>query len=228
MGTASPAYRLHVFENADVNTLLAAENPNAGAAAAGVLRAASNSATMNFQAHGSGRTLSRFGQTLASWTEMLNFFGNGLIIGTVGDRPLIFGTNNANRIHILGNGNIGVGTTAPIHPLQMASGAHVTGGGVWTNASSRDLKKDVRVLASDAAFEALALLEPVVFRYLNEDDETYVGFIAEDVPELVAAKDRKTLSPMDVVAVLTKVVQEQNELIEELTVRVKALEGKQD
>ena len=36
-----------------------------------------------------------------------------------------------------------------------------------------------------------------------------MGFIAEDVPDLVATKDRKGLSPMDIVAVLTKVLQEQ-------------------
>lgn len=41
-----------------------------------------------------------------------------------------------------------------------------------------------------------------------------MGFIAEDVPELVATKDRKGMSPMDVVAVLTKVVKEQQEAIQ--------------
>ena len=35
------------------------------------------------------------------------------------------------------------------------------------------------------------------------------GFIAEEVPELISTKDRKGLSSMDIVAVLTKVVQEQ-------------------
>ena len=39
--------------------------------------------------------------------------------------------------------------------------------------------------------------------------DRHVGFIAEDVPDLVASEDRKGLSAMDVVAVLTKVVQDQ-------------------
>jgi len=43
---------------------------------------------------------------------------------------------------------------------------------------------------------------------VNKGDE-YVGFIAEDVPELVASEDRKSLASMDFVAVLVKVVQEQ-------------------
>ncbi|MBC8115869.1 MAG: hypothetical protein H7062_15900, partial [Candidatus Saccharimonas sp.] len=59
-------------------------------------------------------------------------------------------------------------------------------------------------------------LQPVGYRYKSELDERYVGFIAEDVPELVATNDRKGLAPMDIVAVLTRVVQDQDrELAEE-------------
>jgi len=50
-----------------------------------------------------------------------------------------------------------------------------------------------------------------------------VGFIAEDVPDLVATEDRKG---MDVVAVLTKVVQDQQKTIEEFSRKVSALEQK--
>ncbi len=52
--------------------------------------------------------------------------------------------------------------------------------------------------------------------YVAEKEEEYVGFIAEEVPELVATKDRKAISPMDIMAVLTMVVQEQQKQIEEL------------
>ena len=52
-----------------------------------------------------------------------------------------------------------------------------------------------------------------------------MGFIAEDVPDLVATKDRKGMSPMDVTAVLTKVVQQQQAVIERLEARIEALES---
>jgi hypothetical protein len=42
-----------------------------------------------------------------------------------------------------------------------------------------------------------------------------VGFVAEEVPDLVSTKDRKGLSPMDSVAVLTKVMQEQQRTMQE-------------
>jgi len=115
------------------------------------------------------------------------------------------------------DGNVGIGTSDPTHPLEMASGAHVTAGGVWTNASSRSLKENITELSSGEAFGALSGLNPVKYNYLSEKDENYVGFIAEDVPEMVAMKDRKSLSPMDIVALLTKVVQEQQKSIEGLT-----------
>ncbi len=61
------------------------------------------------------------------------------------------------------------------------------------------------------------------FEYKASPGEEQLGFIAEDVPELVASSDRKGLAPMDVVAVLTKVVQEQQKTIEELRARLDAL-----
>lgn len=106
IGTASPSEKLHVLENANTNTLIVAENPNGGSAAAGILRARSNSATVNFQAHGDGRTLSRFGEVLASWAEFLQVTGNGLIVGTYGNTPLILGTNSNNVLEITPGGAI--------------------------------------------------------------------------------------------------------------------------
>ena len=106
-------------------------------------------------------------------------------------------------------GNVGIGTTSPSYPLQMASGAYVSSGGVWTNASSREYKTDIRKLSTEKAIDTLKQLDPVEFAYKADSQEKHVGFIAEDAPELVATKDKKGMSSMDVVAVLTKVVQEQ-------------------
>ena len=105
----------------------------------------------------------------------------------------------------------------------MASGAHVTAGGAWTNSSSREKKENIATLQVEAATAALMALQPVVFNYRNETGEDYVGFIAEDVPELVAVSDRDALSTMDIVAVLTRVVQEQQNKIKELESRLDAM-----
>ncbi|MGB5492496.1 MAG: SH3 domain-containing protein [Woeseiaceae bacterium] len=140
---------------------------------------------------------------------------------------LTIGAGSQDRITIDREGNVGIGVARPSHPLSMASGAHVTAGGVWTNSSSRLKKENIAALSEGQAMAALAELEPVLFNYRNEQHEDYVGFIAEDVPALVASRDRETLSTMDIVAVLTKVVQAQQQKIEELEARLDAAEPSQ-
>jgi hypothetical protein len=136
--------------------------------------------------------------------------------------------NRAERMAISSSGNVGIGltsTTPPAYPLHMVnSGAYVTTGGVWTNASSRDYKEDIEALSTKEALETLEGLNPVKYAYKKDKDEKHIGFIAEDVPELVATKDRKGLSPMDIVAVLTKVVQEQKRTITELSGKVDSMQ----
>jgi hypothetical protein len=126
---------------------------------------------------------------------------------------------------IRSNGNVGFGLWANSHPLQIASGAYCSAGGIWTNASSREYKKEIKDLTSAEAMDTLKGLNPVKFSYKASSDERHVGFIAEDVPELVASTDRKGMSSMDVVAVLTKVVQEQQKTIAELSRKVAKLEN---
>lgn len=120
-------------------------------------------------------------------------------------------------------GYVGIGTNSPSYPLQMGSGAYVSAGGVWTNASSRAYKQDIKFLTREEAEETLTALQPVRFSYKTNPIERHVGFIAEDVPDLVASEDRKGMSAMDVVAVLTKVVQDQQKTIAELSRKVAAL-----
>ncbi len=129
---------------------------------------------------------------------------------------LTIGAGSQDRITIDRSGFVGFGNERPLHPIDMASGAHVTAGGVWTNSSSRSRKQDIAGISLDAALAALAELKPVQYRYREESGETYLGFIAEDVPDLVAMSDRTSLSPMDIVAVLTRVVQEQQARIDAL------------
>ncbi len=131
-----------------------------------------------------------------------------------------------NLVLVPNGGNVGIGTNSPAQPLQMGSGAYVSSGGVWTNASSRTYKQDIKTLTGDEAVETLTALRPVHFKYKVDPEENHVGFIAEDVPDLVASKDRKGMSAMDVVAVLTKVVQDQQKTIAELSKKVAALEHK--
>ncbi|MDP2110751.1 MAG: tail fiber domain-containing protein [Thiobacillus sp.] len=120
------------------------------------------------------------------------------------------------RLHIDYSGNVGINTAAVAGvPISTATGALLTAGGVWLNSSSRERKEHIEALSGAQALQALAELRPVTYNYKVDAEEKHVGFIAEDVPELLASKDRKSLSALDIVAVLTKAVQEQKRTLEE-------------
>jgi len=139
-------------------------------------------------------------------------------IGSVTSHKVNFVVGNSARMTIDTNGWVGISDDTPDYPLDMGTignNARCTTGGVWQNGSSRASKENIRDLSVDEAMNTLEGLNPVRFNYKVQKDEQYVGFISEDVPELVATKDRKALSPMDIVAVLTKVAQEQQKAIQE-------------
>jgi hypothetical protein len=135
--------------------------------------------------------------------------------GAVSNHPVRILVNNAWKMTLNTDGS-----------LSMANGASCTTGGLWANASSRELKENIESLCTAEAVDALNRLNPVKYNYKVNKTDTHVGFIAEDVPELVATADRKRMSSMDVIAVLTKVVQEQQKIIGDLQERMARVEEK--
>jgi hypothetical protein len=138
---------------------------------------------------------------------------NTVGVGSIGD-DLRFRAGDSERVRVKNNGNVGIGVTSPTHKLQIAGGAYCDGG-AWVSGSSRETKENIKELSLDEARDALEGLKPVKFNYRFNKEEDYMGFIAEDVPQIVATKDRKGIADMDVVAVLTKVVKEQQKSINE-------------
>lgn len=94
------------------------------------------------------------------------------------------------------------------------------------DASSRQYKDNINHLNKEDAVQAVTGLNPVTFTYKECPQEQRVGFIAEDVPHLVATSDRKGLYAMDIVAVLTKVVQAQQKTISDMRDELNELKAK--
>ena len=193
VGTASPQTNLHVF---GVNTADAfvGLGPNPGGVA-------TDQSALNI---GYG------GMSFGRGAGFLNVRPDS---GAAAPNPsLRLLTANVERMIITNIGNIGIGISNPAagNTIQAASGARLTTGGAWLDSSSRAVKDEIQPLASGDARAAFDGLQPVTFVYRAAPGERHVGFIAEDVPDLVASADRKALSPMDLVAVLTRVVQDQD------------------
>lgn len=157
VGTATPSAKFHVFDNVDANSYILSENIGTGLASAGILRAKADVAQVNFQAHGSFRTLSRFGRVLGGWNEFLGTTGNGLIVGTnAGAGPLILGTANTARVTILTDGKIGIGTSTPTAELEVVGTLKAT---VAVGAVYQDLAEWVPA-SSDMAPGTVVVLNP--------------------------------------------------------------------
>jgi hypothetical protein len=122
-----------------------------------------------------------------------------------------FGTTTSHPVRLVANGTWQMAVNSSCD-ISMRDGGGYDGS--WNDASSREYKENIKNLTVDEAMEAFAELNPVKFNYKTHKEEERLGFIAEDVPEIVAMKERKNLSSMDIVAVLTKVVQEQQKIVE--------------
>jgi len=149
-------------------------------------------------------------------------------------------SNPAGSIMALSNSGVTIyGTTGQYRQLNQSGAvlgffngsneATLTSAGVWTNASDISIKKDIKEI--EYGLNEVMQLKPKSYKMI-EDDLEQIGFIAQDVeevlPELVSTSEKgmKGLSYGNLTAVLVKAIQEQNQLILELSAKVSALENK--
>jgi hypothetical protein len=195
IGTSSPAARLEIkTSGSDQAHLLIKDDSSAGALLEVVDTV--NNAAILFSTEGGGGDPVEGKFTARTAGE--------IYIGSKSDHPVKL---------VIGNTNVIMTVNSSGNYLDMVGGG--TYDGNWNNGSSRELKDNIKSLSADDALETLKGLEPVRYTYKRNKKEEHVGFIAEDVPGLVANNSRKNLSAMDIVAVLTKVVQEQQEMVQE-------------
>ena len=125
------------------------------------------------------------------------------------------------------NGYLGFGKLNPVHPIDLASGAHVTSAGIWTSTSDRAKKYAIKDL--DYGLKELLQLRPTAYHY-KADSTASIGFIAQEmeqiIPEVVSGEEgEKGIAYGLLTPVLVKAVQEQQHLIETQQQRIEALEA---
>lgn len=125
-------------------------------------------------------------------------------------------------IYVHESGRLGIGTNNPTCKLHVEGGAFFSG--AMEVASSRELKDSIMDMEAEESRKALKGLQPVKFNYKIDPSEESLGFIAEDMPSIAATNSRKTINPIDVITVLTRVIQEQQRAIKDLTGRIYDLE----
>jgi hypothetical protein len=92
-------------------------------------------------------------------------------------------------------------------------------------ACSREFKENIAELSAAEALATLQDLNPVKYDYKDEHAfRQNLGFIAEEMPANLASEDRKSISPFEVIPVLTRVVKEQQQTIAALQESMRALQ----
>lgn len=120
------------------------------------------------------------------------------------------------------------GSATSSAPIQHSSGARLTSAGVWTDASDRRTKTDIKPLSY--GLDTVKALRPVAYTS-RLDGRAQVGFIAQEVHEIVPelvdvpedSEEIQTLSYGQMTAVLTKAVQELSSEVERLKAEIKEL-----
>jgi hypothetical protein len=94
-------------------------------------------------------------------------------------------------------------------------------------ACSREYKENISDLTAVEAMNTLHHLIPVKYDYKGQKAfRQNLGFIAEDMPDNLSSEDRKSISPFEVVPILTRVAKEQQRVIAELQETVRTLQIK--
>jgi hypothetical protein len=248
-GVSNPLEPFHLRRNTNGASLMRFDNLSTGDEASARVQVINNSETITQLAtFGSGFGFSIFGLNAANYSTLTSSGSNsnGLIIGTLSADPIIFGTNEIERMRITSDGevNIGYGATDNGAYLLQINGQPYATSALFVPSDIR-FKENIQPL--DKGLEIINKLKPVKFNFITTTENNFsefdeIGFIAQDVEgalstELFAKavvkkldedKEDSALGLMTekFIPILVKAIQEQQALIKALEQRIINLENK--
>jgi len=152
---------------------------------------------------------------------------------------LIYGTNNTERMRITSGGEVYIaGTTDQGAYNLQCNGTGVWGAGAYVNGSDSRIKDDIQPISS--SLDVVNKLNPVTFKYKEDwskDQSVQTGFIAQELQETLKDEiyidglvntggEYLSVAYQNIIPLLTKAIQEQQAIINDLKARVEALEAK--
>ena len=157
--------------------------------------AASNSITLNARARASDSTGSiRFATSTDTEQGRIQWDTNYLRLEKEGDNPIVFFTNNSEKVRIKGDGFLGLGTTNPTYRLQLSTdSAAKPSTNTWTIASDSRIKTNIQPYTKGLA--EIVQVAPITYDYNGKGGMTAgpggISIIAQDLqpifPECVGS-----------------------------------------
>lgn len=103
--------------------------------------------------------------------------------------------------------------------INTSTGAFLSTGGTWTNASDRNLKENFTQIDAESLLEKIKALEVTTWNYKEEDENiTHIGPMAQDFYRIYGfGQDDKSISTVDGIGVALatiKALVERNEMLE--------------
>ncbi len=129
-----------------------------------------------------------------------------------------FDINNGRWLQIYDDG---------VDVITTSMGAHLTVGGVWTNASDRNLKENFCRVDGKEVLDKIARLSITRWNYKSENDDiTHMGPVAQDFYSLFGlGGDDKSIASLDEAGVALVAIQALNEKNQELETEVAELKA---
>ena len=150
-----------------------------------------------------------------------------------------FGTNGAERMRITSGGEVYIAGTTDRGAFNLqCNGTGVWGAGAYTNGSDARIKDDIQPITS--SLEVVNKLNPVTFKYKEDwskDQSVQTGFIAQELQETLKDEiyidglvstggEYLSVAYQNIIPLLTKAIQEQQTIINDLKARIETLEAK--
>ena len=153
-------------------------------------------------------------------------------------KPLSFSTSDTERMRITTGGEVYIaGTTDQGAYNLQCNGTGVWGAGAYVNGSDSRIKDDIQPISS--SLDVVNKLNPVTFKYKEDwskDQSVQTGFIAQELQETLKDEiyidglvntggEYLSVAYQNIIPLLTKAIQEQQTIINDLKARIEALEG---
>jgi hypothetical protein len=187
-----------------------------------------------------GASTDRYIQYRTGNSDILYSFASGYFYRQdIGNSNHSWFTNNIERMRITSGGEVYIaGTTDQGAYNLQCNGTGVWGAGAYTNGSDARIKDDIQPITS--SLEVVNKLNPVTFKYKEDwskDQSVQTGFIAQELQETLKDEiyidglvstggEYLSVAYQNIIPLLTKAIQEQQTIINDLKARVETLEAK--